>query len=122
MIHAKEIKLHRAEGLVEECITQHAKSFTEANGILSQWSKTAPKDMGYNKCDFVVTWEDGTTYTGCYDLVHWKREHPSLERHINEGLKFQAGMWCPTHIKDEEWNHVQKLYEEQGIRKRARDI
>ena len=81
----KTIELERFEGLSAEAI---CKSFKAANQILLKWSTTAPKGGTYDKCGFTVEWEDGKTFSGRYDLVHFSRRtdegtgRPDLIAHI----------------------------------------
>jgi hypothetical protein len=100
MIKPKTITLVRAEGLINECNKPKvARSWAEANAILFNWSRTAPEHGGYDKCDFTVIFEDGQEYKGRYDLVHYRREHPSLARHVKDFVRYLAGdlpHWCVT--------------------------
>ena len=53
---------------------------------------TAPKEMGYDKVDFLVTWEDGETYEGRFDMKYeHKLEENMLGRQITDVLLFYAG-------------------------------
>lgn len=101
MKKAISIRLERAEGRVHECesVTFSSPSVWEDAGRrLFSWSMTAPREGGYHKCDFCVTYEDGETYEGRYDLVHHTVERPSLERnHVD----FSAGEWTPPHMTKE---------------------
>ena len=68
-IKVKEIWLERVEGPRKECGQVTVRSFMEADEVLKRWARTAPgKDGGYDKCDFTVTYTDGETYAGRYDL------------------------------------------------------
>lgn len=90
----KTIWLNRAEGPIEECgaITLTGRNlWKRANLILQTWSETAPQDGCYDKCDFTITYEDGETYTGRYDLKHWSVEIPNLAQHVSDFVTFHAG-------------------------------
>jgi hypothetical protein len=77
------ITITRAEGRSHECgKTVTVTSWASAKAILFSWSMTAPRDLGYHKCDFVVTWADGETHEGRYDLKHYTCESPNLARHV----------------------------------------
>jgi len=99
-IKPKTIRLERAEGLIAECnkpVT--VSSWAHANAVLFNWSRTAPKTGGYDKCDFKVVFEDGTEYEGRYDLVHYTCEHPNLARHVRSFVRYLAGeypLWCTS--------------------------
>lgn len=90
-IQPKEIKITRVEGYEHECVTRTVKTYDEANVMLRAWSNTAPKGGCYDKCDFLVTFEDGQTYSGRYDLRHWSDERPDLAGHMRGFVSYLAG-------------------------------
>lgn len=47
-----------------------ASAFNVAGSTLLLWGMTAPKDGGYDKCDFEIFWTDGSHYAGRFDLQH----------------------------------------------------
>jgi hypothetical protein len=101
MKQAISIRLERAEGRVRECesvVFVRPSMWQDANLRLFQWSMTAPRDGGYHKCDFRVTFEDGETYEGRYDLVHHTVDRPNLERHMRNHVDFSTGDWTPPHM------------------------
>ena len=106
MIKAKEISITRAEGRISECGKVHtfvegeADIWKRANALLIRWSKTAPT-VGYDKCDFTITYQDGETYSGRYDLKHYSREIPNLGRHIYDNVRYMAGLWKPSWMSEE---------------------
>ena len=91
-IAVKEIELDRAEGPTHLCGKVIVSDFASANLRLATWALTAPKSgKGYNKIDFKVTWEDGETYEGRYDLnqeVEDDEKGQDLARHIRHHLYF----------------------------------
>jgi hypothetical protein len=103
MIPPKIITITRAEGPTAECNKPRtASSWLEANFALRCWASTAPENGGYDKCDFKVEFEDGETYEGRYDLVHYRKENPDLARHVRDFCRYLAGelpSWC-TKPKD----------------------
>jgi hypothetical protein len=116
MIQPKTITLVRAEGLIAECDRpETAKTWAHANALF-RWSRTAPEHGGYDKCDFTIIFEDGYEYKGRYDLMHYRREHPDLARHVRSFMRYLAGElpeWC-VEQKDIERvrRHQQSLGEE----------
>ena len=72
--------------------------------MLHSWASTAPKEGGYDKCDFEIEFEDGQLYQGRYDLVHWSVKSPSLQRHVQDFLTFLAGTRRPLHMKQEDYD------------------
>lgn len=143
MKKAIKIWINRAEGRTDECfavevtnegVTKDGKPYwlsnffgqarediwTRANSVLAGWSHTAPKSGGYDKCDFKVTYEDGETYEGRYDLTHMSRDgYPHLDRHMLDFLGCISGRKKPGHISDENYTRLLKGYEERGLVKSA---
>lgn len=91
-IKPKLIEITRGEGPSNLCgKVQKASSWAEADMILRCNSSSAPKCGAYDKHDFTVTFEDGTVYTGRYDLKHWKVERPDLAGHVRGFIRYLAG-------------------------------
>lgn len=64
-----------------------------AHLTFQRWGHTAPfPSQGYDKCDFEVEWQDGTTYKGRYDLQATGRDDAgdTLSQHITQHLKYHA--------------------------------
>lgn len=97
---ALSITITRGEGLTSECgrpVT--VASFAAANALLHQWSETAPKaGRGYDKCNFIITWPNGSTYDGRYYLKHHTAEPASLTAHMVDSGEFYTGKNCPAHM------------------------
>lgn len=101
-IPVTSIELERLEGLTAECLTVTVPNFSRANATLREWSRTAPKGprSGYHKCAFVVTFADGETYSGRFDLTD---EPERLEAHILAHLVAFSGI-APAHRTQEQWD------------------
>lgn len=99
------ISITRGEGPSHQCGKQHLfETFKKANSKLWDMSLTAPKEGGYDKCDFRITNEaTGFDYRGTYDLKHHSVEAPDLQRHIIGYLRFYGGTACPSHMTDEQY-------------------
>lgn len=98
---AFSITITRVEGPHEECDKPATlASFADADALLMQWSETAPKTGGYNKCDFVIQWANGDTYAGRYDLKHHTCERPSVAQHMIDECEFHTGKYCPAHMSE----------------------
>jgi hypothetical protein len=102
-IPVKSIELERAEGLVSECVIVTVPNFAAAEETLTRWARTAPDNGGYHKCDFKVTFADGETYSGRYDLSRNRADQdaPTLVMHIERHLNFYAGAYLkelPAHL------------------------
>jgi len=103
-----KINLHKItftfkEGFQHEKLPVSVSTWWAANMILSRWAMNAPQNGSYDKIDFQVEWEDGTTHEGRYDLVHTSIEAPCLIRHVREFLEFQAGIARPSHMTEERY-------------------
>lgn len=89
------IVIERAEGPTEQCDgLHHFDSLCDANRWLFSQSTTAPEKGGYDKCDFAINFgphgDGDMLYEGRYDLVHYARESPSLNRHIRQFNEYLA--------------------------------
>ena len=87
-ITAKYIVIERAEGLSALLVNSMVvvKSFAEANEYLQNLAIIdTPK--GYDKTDFTVVWNDGTTYTGTYMLSKQDLIGGSLIAHMLANLE-----------------------------------
>jgi len=105
MIRARSITLTRAEGPAAECDRpQTVSSWSDANLVLWHWSETAPSDcQTYDKCDFIITYEDGETYEGRYDLKHHICGYPDLGKHVRDFVTFHAGRHKPAWMSEEQY-------------------
>ena len=112
-IPALTIELERCEGRTFECITETVRRFdgsgeagevdvfAMANAMLLRWASTAPKDGGYHKCAFVVTYMDGETYSGRFDLTG--NGFPNLADHMRFHCEASSGRRVPGHTTAERW-------------------
>lgn len=109
----KNIKIERAEGRVEECIAVTVPTFAEAENVLNRWSRTAPKNGGYDKCDFYVNFEDGSTYSGRYDLSYNRadQDQPTLKGHIVAHCRFFAGQYTADDLRSTDFKSVDQYHE-----------
>lgn len=100
-ISVQTITLRRAEGPLTDCdhdVT--VESWGRANLTLRDWSKTAPANGAYDKCDFKIVFADGSTYSGRYDLEHFSRKTPDLAAHVRDHMNYLAGtppLWMTRH-------------------------
>jgi hypothetical protein len=106
-----KIVLTRAEGLTSECgKPRTVASFSAANSVLYGWSETAPKNGGYDKCDFVIHFAEGSIYSGRYDLVHWRHEAPNLGNHVRASVGFITGKVRPAHLTEAKFQSGRKSF------------
>jgi len=75
-----KITIDRAEGPTHECETTHTfTSFKDANKHLRSMSYSAPEELGYDKIDFYVRFEDEGKehdYKGRYDMTRHLERNP----------------------------------------------
>jgi hypothetical protein len=120
MIKPKTITITRAEGPTRECgRPRTVGSWAEADGVLFQWSRTAPEHGGYDKCDFKVVFADGTDYDGRYDLVHHRKEMPNLARHVRSFVRYLAGELPPWCHKPKDIERVRRHQQSLGAETKA---
>jgi hypothetical protein len=100
----KEIWIRRAEGRTRECVTvtlTGERLFYQAAGVFARWRGTAPEGGGYHKCDFRVTYADGETYEGRFDLT--RDGSCDLASHMRHHCEGGAGRWYPPHTNEARW-------------------
>jgi len=108
-IAVKSVWLNRAEGPVEECVKvllEGSDSLETAQAVFAKWGKTAPeKGGGYDKCDFKVTFEDGETYEGRYDLQNtgYNDSGETVAQQMANFVGFLAGTKRPAWMNDKQW-------------------
>lgn len=73
------VKVRRAEGPSNLCrIWREFNSIKAANREITSMSHTYPK-LGYDKHDYIVTFEDGSIYEGRLDCQHPENKHYSKQ-------------------------------------------
>lgn len=122
MIQVREIEIRRAEGPTWTLEDITVGSFREANQKLFDASQTAPETGGYNKVDFTITFEDGETYEGRYDLKHWSVEVPDLRKHVVTHLEVLAGYTVPAWMSEKIYDEMMERNEREGFARQARDF
>lgn len=87
-----KVEITRAEGPSVLCGITHTFSYLSgANAILRRWAWAMPENQrGYDKCDFRVTFTDGDTYEGRFDLQVTDRNTVDLKAHMVEFVKYLA--------------------------------
>lgn len=108
-IPVTKIELYRAEGPTKECGPAGPfNTWEEADRRLAIWATTAPENGGYDKVDFTITFADGETYKGRYDLQRHGEDGErgfSIAKHVKSHVAFLAHKpKCPGFFK----THVEK--------------
>lgn len=112
MKKAIKIQITRAEGPTHLCDAPETfegdSCWKKARAWLWLWSHTFPRNGGYDKHDFTVTFEDGETYEGRLDCKHFSCDDNDLDvaKHVRWHLEFMAGQYCPPHLSDERYKRV----------------
>jgi len=96
---AKKIELEKVEGIGRKATIEEAtgkENFDMANATLTAWSHDTgdmtvyPTDDPcygcYDKTEFTITWSDGTTYEGRYDLH--AQEHGNIGKSIMNFFRY----------------------------------
>jgi len=81
-------------------------AWAQANAWLLKRSMALKDDMlGYLKHDFEITWEDGETYKGRYDLYPYggKHDFEALDKHVRDFCLFYAGLKRPSHVSEDNY-------------------
>lgn len=108
-VSVAEVRMERAEGPVDECVEvvlEGPDALDKAQEVFRKWSKSAPEPGGgYDKCDFVVTFEDGETYSGRYDLQNTglNDSGETVRGQMKSFIGFLAGTVRPGWVSDDQW-------------------
>ena len=111
-VKIQKVWINRAEGPVDSCgakIFEGDDALRLAQRQMADWGITAPDPGdGYNKCDFVVEYEDGETYAGRYDLqsTGYGDDGQTIGGQMRQQLRFVAGDWRPAWCNDKEWDSI----------------
>ena len=125
---AVKIEITRAEG--PHALCGHKQTFegpdcwNAARGWLYSQSHTFPAEGGYDKVDFVVTFEDEEEYEGRLGCKHHNCIEPDLTvgTHIRDYQEFMAGQRAPTHMTPEQYNNLMEQYAKAGHVKAAQEF
>lgn len=87
-------------------------SFEKASEYLKDYAKNMPSDRSSEECDFKVTWKDGHTYEGQYDLKpNAANEKNHLEVHMRDFAEASAGLRKPLGMSEEDYLNYNKMME-----------
>ncbi|UOE58203.1 hypothetical protein [Cytobacillus oceanisediminis] len=117
----RNIVITRGEGpSVETGIPYTVSNWDEGNLVLRSMAKTAPDCGGYDKTDFVITFEDDETYIGTYDLKRKDMHEADLKGHVLSHVGYYAGIQKPPWMKQEAY-HKDLASFEPGMKEEARE-
>lgn len=104
----KNIVIERAEGRLEDLLKVEVKSYEAANKIIQIMAVTAPPiGNGYDKTDFIVTWDDEIEYKGRLDLQYEMSLEFDLQKRIKEGMD---GMLKSDLVSKDDYNEFIENY------------
>lgn len=85
------IKIERVEGYNKDCFTVLANTLEQAEQAIKLMSLSAPgAGEGYDKTDFTIKWDDGSTYQGRIDLqADMATKEDNLTDHIKASLSYR---------------------------------
>jgi hypothetical protein len=118
-IRIKSVCLKWAEGPIAITRELEGKTFPAlalADASLRLLQSCAPKGGGYYKVGFVITWIDGLTHEGRYDVSH-DDVLPSIGRHVADFARFAAGLQRPAHLSKERYAAILERGDAQEWRK-----
>ncbi len=115
-IAAQSIWFRQAEGRIHEIAERTFEGpdpWGAADAHIATCRSRMPHDMlGYYKCDFKITFQDGFVYEGRYELS--RHERVPLCDHVRRFCEISRGRWRPSRMSEEQyaeyltWDHVKK--------------
>lgn len=103
-VQVKQITFARVEGRNSDLFNKVFPTWQEVETAIKNAAITAPGDGGYDKCDFLLEYENGFIYEGKFDMV---RDHHTdlqpLAEHVTGYMKFLSGEQKPAHWKDTQY-------------------
>ena len=82
-----------------------------------QWGYSAPKEGGYDKCDFAVVWENGNSYEGRFDMQFGGLEDGlNFWASLQSRLEVRALRKRPAHFTDKNWELFSNAQIEDGAK------
>lgn len=106
----QSVPMHRIMLKWSECdIVNGGEMFTtwrDANNFVARIAQSHVNeygtDGGYYKTSFLVCFADGNTYQGRLDVN--ERDDNNISEYIETELKFHAGLYCPAHMTESDYN------------------
>ena len=109
MVKVRSVYLEPIEGVGEATLFQGPTAMADAQKQLRKWGfdAPAPETGCYDKTDFVVTFQDGDTYSGRYDLQgDGLAGGKTIAEQMVQFVGFIAGTYRPAWCSDEEWASI----------------
>ena len=110
MIKIRSVWMKDVEGYGEEKLIRGPGALDKAQAQMRKWGSMGapdPETGCYSKCDFVVTFEDGDTYTGRYDLQsNGLASGLTIGQQMKNFVGLIAGTFRPAWCSDEDWERI----------------
>jgi len=100
-IPVKVINFHRVEGRTDECAPKTFTTWEALRAHVKLAALTAPDDGSYDKCDVVVTWEDGASWYMRFDMERKHRFDGGVATEMFADVTFWSGLHRPAHMNEE---------------------
>lgn len=84
-------------------------NFEDANAQLSFACRRFRGNCGYDKTDFILTYADGYTYKGRYDISPDNTD--TLQQHVKSFCECYGGIKKPYHLSEKDWEMFEKYPE-----------
>jgi hypothetical protein len=116
------ISIRVVEGPLATRDFQRFDTWAKAHDFLSKVCHNGPRNGGYHKCDVSVGWADGDSYALRYDAAHPDSAvyDGQLADRIRKHLEFQAGLYCPAHMTEVQYEEALAKWAEKDPTRRQR--
>lgn len=84
--------------------------YLSINTLLGTAAYHAPDSGAYHKTGFRVTWMDGSSYQGRFDLTHEHRLNASVGAHIIDFCEFHSGRRKPIHMTEKQYTQFLSIH------------
>jgi len=100
-----KVIIERAEGYAHECVRREFSGFRDADLCMMRWARTAPRELGYHKCDVEVhfTEHPELAFGWRFDLQRQHAGYVDLAREADQHCAFYAGARCPAHMDQDRY-------------------
>ncbi len=85
-------------------------SWDSFNKLLTIIAADAPTGGAYHKTGFRITFWDGATYDGRFDVQNLSREWPDLKDHVRRFVGFHSGLIKPDHLTEADYMDHLRVY------------
>ena len=104
MIKATKVVLDVVEGHSEDCIEhiiEDGDPIEQADLLFFRILKPHAPDLGYNKTDASIIWEDGESYSFRFDVA---KDTGSFSEELFRTILFYAGKAKPSHMTEDQYH------------------